>query len=314
MRVCPLQVKLRGFRIELGEVEAALADMEGVALAAAAVLQDPSGTPRLVAYYAPAMASEPLLVAGLRGRLPAHMVPTQLVGLARMPLLPNEKIDRRALPAPEWGSPADEEYVAPANELEAQIQAIWQDMLGQERVSTHAGFFAAGGNSLQVGCPLWHRALERASSGTELWVLRLLLQAVNSTCNTFRMVVRCSVALLKRGAGAQAAKVMIRVRQATASSVPTAQLFATPSIAGLAEAIARLALADGSGAAQDAIPRASYSAEERAAGVPCSANQEQMLVLHQLAPESAMYNMMEHVALDSPADARALQVGAFVIP
>ena len=154
----PPQVKLRGFRIELGEVEAALADMEGVALAAAAVLKDPSGTPRLVAYYAPDTASEPLLMAGLRGRLPAHMVPTQLVGLARMPLLPNEKINRRALPAPEWGSPVDEEYVAPASELEAQIQAIWQEVLGQERVSTRAGFFAVGGNSLQVGAHLWHAA------------------------------------------------------------------------------------------------------------------------------------------------------------
>ena len=109
------------------------------------------------------------------------------------------------------------------------------------------------------------------------------------------------------GMSAQAARVMIRVRQATDSSVPTAQLFATPTIAGLSEAMERLALADGSGAAQDAIPRASYSADERAAGVPCSANQEQMLVLHQLAPESAMYNMMEPITLACHADAAALQ-------
>ena len=106
---------------------------------------------------------------------------------------------------------------------------------------------------------------------------------------------------------AQAARVMIRVRRATDSSVPTAQLFATPSIAGLAEAMERLALADGSGAAQAGIPRAGYSDKERAAGVPCSANQEQMLVLHQLAPESAMYNMMEPITLASPADTAALQ-------
>ena len=105
---------------------------------------------------------------------------------------------------------------------------------------------------------------------------------------------------------------MIRVRQATASSVPTAQLFATPSIAGLAEAMERLAPAEGSGAAQAGIPRASYSDEERAAGVPCSANQEQMLVLHQLAPESAMYNMMEPITLASPADAAALQARIYM--
>ena len=113
--------------------------------------------------------------------------------------------------------------------------------------------------------------------------------------------------LQTKGACAQAARVMIRVRRATDSSVPTAQLFATPSIAGLAEAITRLALVDGIGAAQAGIPRASYSGEERAHGVPCSANQEQMLVLHQLAPESAMYNMMEPIALASPANAAALQ-------
>ena len=70
--------------------------------------------------------------------------------LERMPLLPNEKVDRKALPKPDWGVAVVEEYVAPASELEEQMQAIWQDVLGQERISTQANFFAVGGNSLQV--------------------------------------------------------------------------------------------------------------------------------------------------------------------
>ena len=104
-----------------------------------------------MAYYTPDAVSQPLLLAGLqRPPAGAHGAEPLVVPLARMPLLPNEKIDRRALPAPDWGAAAAEEYVAPASELEAQLQAIWQEVLGQERVSTRADFFAVGGNSLQV--------------------------------------------------------------------------------------------------------------------------------------------------------------------
>ena len=105
---------------------------------------------------------------------------------------------------------------------------------------------------------------------------------------------------------AQAGKVMIRVRQATGRDVPTAQLFRTPTIAGLAEALERCA---GGGAADSqAISRAGYAPEQRAAGVPCSANQEQMLVLHQMAPASAGYNMAEPVRLRGALDEAALEV------
>ena len=92
------QVKLRGFRVELGEVEAALTAVPGVALAVALVLGDPAGAQRLVAYVTPAAAPPAELAAALKGRLPAHMVPSVIVPLAAMPLLPNEKIDRKVLP------------------------------------------------------------------------------------------------------------------------------------------------------------------------------------------------------------------------
>ena len=91
------QVKLRGFRIELGEVEAALTSLPGVALAVALVLRDPAGAQRLVAYVTPAAATSAQLAAGLKGRLPTHMVPSVIVPLEAMPLLPNEKIDRKVL-------------------------------------------------------------------------------------------------------------------------------------------------------------------------------------------------------------------------
>ena len=143
-------MKLRGFRVELGEIEHALSEIAGVQLAVALVLQDPTGSQRLVAYVTPASIDPAAAVEQLKGRLPVHMVPSVVVPMERMPLLPNEKVDRKALPQPDWGSGVVEEYVAPTSKLEAQLQAVWQEVLGQERISTQANFFAIGGNSLQV--------------------------------------------------------------------------------------------------------------------------------------------------------------------
>jgi len=144
------QVKLLGMRVELGEVELALAEAPGVELAVALVLKDPAGAQRLVAYVTPAAVQPAAAVAAIRARLPAHMVPSVVVPLDAMPRLPNGKISRAALPAPDWGAGAAEEYVAPAGELEAQLQAVWQEVLGRERISAQADFFAIGGNSLQA--------------------------------------------------------------------------------------------------------------------------------------------------------------------
>ena len=145
-----LQVKLRGMRVELGEIEAALVDAPGVQLATVLVLKDPAGAQRVVAYVTPASVDTAAVLASVRNRLPAHMVPNVVVLLAVMPLSPTGKVDRKALPEPEWSSVAAEEYVAPVSELEEQLQAIFHEVLGQQRVSTQADFFAVGGNSLQV--------------------------------------------------------------------------------------------------------------------------------------------------------------------
>ena len=149
-----MQVKLRGFRIELGEVEAAISDIEGIQLAVAMVLKDPAGSDRLAAYYTPGSVETSALVASLKKRLPAHFLPSLFVPLARMPLLPNEKVDRRALASraeyqPDWAAAAEQdEYVAPRSELERAVQAVWQEVLGLEQVSVESDFFRIGGNSI----------------------------------------------------------------------------------------------------------------------------------------------------------------------
>ena len=327
------QVKLRGFRVELGEIEHALSEVPSVQLAVALVLRDPTGMQSLVAYVTPASIDPAAVTAELKGRLPAHMVPSAVVPLERMPLLPNEKVDRKALPVPDWGTRTVEEYVAPASELEAQIQAVWQEVLGQERVSTHADFFAIGGNSLQVRCPAlhgtdhcmgtWHDSNESQCIYFIVVAVVMLLQQQHDQC-AYGMTLRCCGCCFETAikdmaifclwlrllcVGRQAGKVMIRVRQAVGRDVPTVQLFRTPTIAGLADALGRTAGAAARGeAASQAIPRAGFSAEQRAAGVPCSANQEQMLVLHQMAPASAAYNMAEPVRLRGALDEAALEV------
>ena len=137
-------------RAELGETESALVDTPGVQLAAVLVLRDPAGAQRLVAYVTPASVDTAAVLASTDGRLPAHMVPSVVMLLAVMPLLPTGKVDRNALPEPDWSSLAVEEDAAPASKLEAQLQAIFQEVLGQQHISTQADFFSVGGNSLQV--------------------------------------------------------------------------------------------------------------------------------------------------------------------
>jgi amino acid adenylation domain-containing protein/non-ribosomal peptide synthase protein (TIGR01720 family) len=142
-----LQVKLRGFRIELGEIDAVLRQHPGVVDAVTALRAD-HGDPRLVAYFV--AAGEPGLTAAdlrahLEERLPAHMVPAAFVALARMPLTPNGKVDRRALPAPEIEARA---FVAPRGPVEEAIAGIFAEVLKVPEISAHTGFFELGGHSL----------------------------------------------------------------------------------------------------------------------------------------------------------------------
>ncbi|WP_035982540.1 non-ribosomal peptide synthetase, partial [Bradyrhizobium sp. STM 3843] len=143
------QVKLRGFRIELGEIEAALLSHPSVEQAAV-VVRDDSGERRLVGYVTTRddLPCEPeALRRHLQQLLPDYMVPSAIVRLASLPLSPNGKLDRNALPAPEWQGTG--EIIAPRNATEESLAAIWREVLKRERVSVTDNFFALGGDSIQ---------------------------------------------------------------------------------------------------------------------------------------------------------------------
>jgi acyl carrier protein len=146
------QVKIRGFRIELGEIEAQLLRHEQVKEAVVMAREDVAGEKRLVAYVVAREQGERLGVEALRGQLkaalPEHMVPSAFVQLASMPLTPNGKLDRRALPAPELGAYVTRQYEAPQGEMEEMLAGIWQSLLRVERVGRHDNFFELGGHSL----------------------------------------------------------------------------------------------------------------------------------------------------------------------
>lgn len=137
------QVKIRGFRIELEEVEQALRAEPGVLQATTKLRADGQS---LVGYVVGDVQASELLVA-LRKRLPDYMVPSAVVRVESIPLTPNGKVDRRALPAPEAAAPPTD-YVAPRTRTEEVLASIWQDLLGIPRVGIHDDFFALGGHSL----------------------------------------------------------------------------------------------------------------------------------------------------------------------
>ncbi|WP_185981988.1 non-ribosomal peptide synthetase [Gordonia rubripertincta] len=140
------QVKLRGQRLELGEVEAALAAAPGVLHAAATVVDAPGGQ-QLVGYLAPADVDVDAVAASVAARLPEYMRPTTWVHLESMPLNTSGKVDRRSLPAPEFGAV---EFVAPETSEEAAVAALFADLLGLEQVSVTESFFDLGGSSLSA--------------------------------------------------------------------------------------------------------------------------------------------------------------------
>ncbi|HEY4425459.1 MAG TPA: amino acid adenylation domain-containing protein, partial [Pyrinomonadaceae bacterium] len=146
------QVKIRGYRIELGEIEAVLAEHPAVKTCVVVVRQEADDDKRLVAYVVAHGGEKPgylELQDFLRARLLAHMVPSAFVLLDEMPLTPNGKINRRALPAPEISRPElDGGYVAPRNDIEVALVDLWQEVLGISEVGVSDNFFDLGGHSL----------------------------------------------------------------------------------------------------------------------------------------------------------------------
>ncbi|HEX8275786.1 MAG TPA: amino acid adenylation domain-containing protein [Longimicrobiaceae bacterium] len=146
------QLKVRGFRVEPGEVEAVLATHPRVGEAVVTARGATAADRMLVAYVTPAGDAAPSaaeLRAWLRERLPEYMVPAAYVALDSIPLTPNGKTDRRALPAPEQSGPAAP-HVAPRTPVEEEVAAIWAEVLGLETVGVHDNFFEHGGHSLRA--------------------------------------------------------------------------------------------------------------------------------------------------------------------
>ncbi|MBZ4423325.1 non-ribosomal peptide synthetase, partial [Myxococcus sp. RHSTA-1-4] len=178
------QVKLRGFRIELGEIESAVRACPGVADTVVVVREDGAAGARLVAYVVAAGTSLDVtaLGAALGERLPAFMVPSAFVVLPALPLSPNGKVDRKALPAPEQPE-TSREYVAPRTPTEELVAGLFAQVLGVERVGARDSFFELGGHSL-----LATRVVSRirASFGVEV-ALRELFQAPTVTALAARI-------------------------------------------------------------------------------------------------------------------------------
>jgi len=147
------QVKIRGFRIELGEIEAALAACEGVSEVVVIAREDSPGDKRLVAYLLPEPGYQPepaALRRQLAVSLAEYMLPAAYVVVTSFPLTPNGKLDRRALPAPDQHAVVSQRYVAPVNDREQRLAAVWRELLGVTQVGRDDNFFELGGHSLMV--------------------------------------------------------------------------------------------------------------------------------------------------------------------
>ena len=142
------QIKIRGFRVEAGEIEAALTAEPGVRQAAV-ILREDAGNKHLVAYVVPekdATVDGHTLRLALEKNLPDYMIPAAFVPLEALPVNPNGKLDRGALPAPHFER--TEGYVAPRTPMEERLASLWAESFGLERVGVHDNLFELGGDSL----------------------------------------------------------------------------------------------------------------------------------------------------------------------
>ncbi|WP_099608847.1 non-ribosomal peptide synthetase [Vibrio coralliilyticus] len=146
------QVKVRGYRIELGEIECKLREIDTIdqACVLAKSRKTEAGESKyLVCYYTSVAGhhtTDAQIISELSHQLPDYMVPTAFVQLSTFPVTINGKLDRKSLPEPTFS--AQENYVAPRNDLDAQLCALWQDILGLEKIGIRENFFALGGDSI----------------------------------------------------------------------------------------------------------------------------------------------------------------------
>ena len=153
------QVKISGFRIELGEIEVVLGQHPAIKEVVVVAREDVPGNKRLVAYLVSDLQWDGqqethLLIEELRNylkeKLPHYMIPSAFVFLPALPLMPNGKVNRQALPAPDMTRPnRAESFAPPRNEVEEHLASIWAQVLGIDKVGIHDNFFDLGGASIQ---------------------------------------------------------------------------------------------------------------------------------------------------------------------
>jgi amino acid adenylation domain-containing protein len=145
------QVKIRGFRVELEEIEAVISAYDGIRQAVVTLRGEKQGEPGLIAYVVPtdpAQFDAEQLRDYLSRKLPEVMIPSAIVKLEKLPLMPNGKVNRHALEAEQPVSAT--QFVAPADALESKLVSIWETVLGKHDIGTTDNFFDLGGNSLLV--------------------------------------------------------------------------------------------------------------------------------------------------------------------
>ncbi len=147
------QVKIRGFRIELGEIEAEIAQLDSIKDVVVLVRGEQAGEKSIVAYL---IADDDRQIditavrSQLKENLPDYMIPSAFVVLNAFPLLPNGKINRKALPAPDQADRVSDGYMAPRTPEEELLSTIWADILKLDRVGVESNFFDLGGHSLMA--------------------------------------------------------------------------------------------------------------------------------------------------------------------
>ncbi|MGG3439388.1 plipastatin non-ribosomal peptide synthetase PpsC [Bacillus subtilis] len=143
------QVKVRGYRVELGEIESALRQIDGVKEAAVLARRAQTGSKELFGYISVKAGTNAEQVRSLLARsLPNYMIPAYIIEMETLPLTSNGKLNRKALPEPNFTS--KQMYAPPRNDLEDQLVLIWQEVLGIQRIGIEDSFFELGGDSIKA--------------------------------------------------------------------------------------------------------------------------------------------------------------------
>ncbi len=186
------QVKIRGFRIELSEIEAILTQHPQVRDAVAIAREDKPGVKSLAAYIIPELTqpTSNKLRLFLKSKLPSYMVPASFTVLEVLPITPNGKVDRRALPVPKFEFDESTGFVSPHTHTQEVLAKIWQDVLVLKQVGIHDNFFELGGDSIismqiiakanQAGLKLTPKQLFQHQTIAELATVAGIINSVQS--------------------------------------------------------------------------------------------------------------------------------------